>query len=258
MKHFSIATSFLAFASSFGNKGTWAQQQHDEREDLAIPVDERRLRGEPVVICHKGNTMQVDKNAVPGHLKHGDTEGPCAGSDPSTSIQSVLSNFEATAQGAGLPTLDMSGAATISGFGAVVVAATFQDLASTPWNDILGNQMPLGLSWMDIPGVLSPGYYTFRAQGPPADGTNTIQLGVFDAQDNRVDTMQAEIFLGDPREDGRSVVAGEIVPLSFDSRDNSSGSLPLIDPGTTAVVGFRITIWWLCDNGAWICVTIRF
>jgi hypothetical protein len=31
-----------------------------------------------VTLCHKGkNTLSVDANAVPAHLAHGDTLGPC-------------------------------------------------------------------------------------------------------------------------------------------------------------------------------------
>ena len=30
-----------------------------------------------VVICHKGKTITVDNSAVPAHLAHGDTVGPC-------------------------------------------------------------------------------------------------------------------------------------------------------------------------------------
>ena len=29
------------------------------------------------LVCHKGRTIVVDDDAVPGHLGHGDTLGPC-------------------------------------------------------------------------------------------------------------------------------------------------------------------------------------
>src|SRR5881275_2656732 len=32
--------------------------------------------GKKVTICHKGQTITVDENAVPAHLKHGDHTGP--------------------------------------------------------------------------------------------------------------------------------------------------------------------------------------
>ena len=35
--------------------------------------------GNKVTICHNGNTIQVDDNAVQAHLNHGDTEGACEG-----------------------------------------------------------------------------------------------------------------------------------------------------------------------------------
>ena len=33
--------------------------------------------GKKVTICHKGKTITVSKNAVPAHVRHGDTLGPC-------------------------------------------------------------------------------------------------------------------------------------------------------------------------------------
>jgi hypothetical protein len=36
---------------------------------------------EKVTICHKGTTISVAAPALPAHLNHGDTEGPCYG-DP--------------------------------------------------------------------------------------------------------------------------------------------------------------------------------
>lgn len=33
--------------------------------------------GHKVTICHKGHTISVDRHAVPAHLAHGDTVGPC-------------------------------------------------------------------------------------------------------------------------------------------------------------------------------------
>lgn len=32
---------------------------------------------EHVIICHKGHTISVSSSAVPAHLRHGDTLGPC-------------------------------------------------------------------------------------------------------------------------------------------------------------------------------------
>jgi hypothetical protein len=36
----------------------------------------------PVTVCHNGNTLTVDDNALKAHLAHGDTEGPCQESTP--------------------------------------------------------------------------------------------------------------------------------------------------------------------------------
>lgn len=33
--------------------------------------------GEKVTLCHNGQTIEVDAAAVPAHLEHGDTLGPC-------------------------------------------------------------------------------------------------------------------------------------------------------------------------------------
>ena len=41
-------------------------------------------KNDKVLICHKGHTLCVSRHAVPAHLKHGDTEGPCR-SNPITS-----------------------------------------------------------------------------------------------------------------------------------------------------------------------------
>jgi hypothetical protein len=30
-----------------------------------------------VTICHKGHTITIDRSALPAHLRHGDTIGPC-------------------------------------------------------------------------------------------------------------------------------------------------------------------------------------
>lgn len=38
-----------------------------------VPV----LANTKVDVCHNGQTINVDSHAVPAHLRHGDTEGPC-------------------------------------------------------------------------------------------------------------------------------------------------------------------------------------
>lgn len=36
----------------------------------------------PVTICHNGRTIVVDDDAIPGHLRHGDTLGECTDPEP--------------------------------------------------------------------------------------------------------------------------------------------------------------------------------
>ena len=33
--------------------------------------------GRKMLVCHKGHTISISVNAVPAHLRHGDTLGPC-------------------------------------------------------------------------------------------------------------------------------------------------------------------------------------
>jgi hypothetical protein len=48
-----------------------AQQSRNSGSPVEPPVK--------VTICHNGNTLSVSENAVPAHLAHGDTLGPCSG-----------------------------------------------------------------------------------------------------------------------------------------------------------------------------------
>lgn len=51
------------------------------RDDDRDKHDDRDRDDHKVTICHKGkNTITVDKSAVPAHLNHGDTMGPCSAS----------------------------------------------------------------------------------------------------------------------------------------------------------------------------------
>jgi len=36
-----------------------------------------RPYSDKVVVCHKGKTLEVDRNAMDAHLGHGDYRGPC-------------------------------------------------------------------------------------------------------------------------------------------------------------------------------------
>ena len=56
---------------------------HDEASFLSTTAQQARDSGTPVgppgktTLCHKGETITVSDSAVPAHLQHGDTLGPC-------------------------------------------------------------------------------------------------------------------------------------------------------------------------------------
>jgi hypothetical protein len=43
-----------------------------------------------VPICHRGHTIHVNPSAVPAHLRHGDTEGPCQVVEPTATSTTVV------------------------------------------------------------------------------------------------------------------------------------------------------------------------
>ncbi len=47
---------------------------------------------EKVLLCHEGNEIMVDESAVPAHLAHGDTLGPC----PDESLGEIPTGEETT------------------------------------------------------------------------------------------------------------------------------------------------------------------
>lgn len=48
-------------------------------------------KGDKVLVCHKGKTLCISRNAVDAHLRHGDQVGSCSGSD----LNSITENSEA-------------------------------------------------------------------------------------------------------------------------------------------------------------------
>ena len=40
-------------------------------------VSNNRVASDKVTVCHDGNTLEVNQNALQGHLEHGDTLGAC-------------------------------------------------------------------------------------------------------------------------------------------------------------------------------------
>jgi hypothetical protein len=54
---------------------------------LALPGRSARASSAKVQICHKGNTIWVDRHAVPAHLAHGDTLGRCGATTSTTTAK---------------------------------------------------------------------------------------------------------------------------------------------------------------------------
>ncbi|MEX2159546.1 MAG: hypothetical protein WEB04_09115 [Dehalococcoidia bacterium] len=49
----------------------------------ALAAHNGNSQDQNVAVCHKGHTIHVDEHAVPAHMRHGDTEGPCSTAEPS-------------------------------------------------------------------------------------------------------------------------------------------------------------------------------
>ena len=57
------------------------QPQKDQKKNQAKGHGSKPSQNqyrEKVLICHKGHTISVSESAVPAHLRHGDTVGPCS------------------------------------------------------------------------------------------------------------------------------------------------------------------------------------
>ena len=61
-------------------------------------------RDNNVPICHRGRTIYVNPSAVPAHLRHGDTEGPCQGPATATATTAASEATATTAAGESTPT----------------------------------------------------------------------------------------------------------------------------------------------------------
>ena len=67
-----------------------------------------------VTICHKGHTITISESALPAHLAHGDTVGPCGGVAGASAIRSQGGTLGASAKSGGtLPFTGISLAATV-------------------------------------------------------------------------------------------------------------------------------------------------
>jgi hypothetical protein len=77
-------TPTQSFATSNSNNGNGNNGNGDEDECEEDEADCDEYEDDKVTICHRTgsssnptNTIMVSRNAVPAHLRHGDTEGPC-------------------------------------------------------------------------------------------------------------------------------------------------------------------------------------
>ena len=67
-----------------------------------------------VTICHKGHTITISRSALPAHLRHGDTVGPCGGVLGAGATRTRGGALGATATSSGtLPFTGVSLAATV-------------------------------------------------------------------------------------------------------------------------------------------------
>lgn len=147
-------------------------------------------------ICHNGQTITVSSSAVATHLAHGDSLGPCG-----LDADDIVARLEEVALEQNM-TLDTTGAAVIhGGGGAFTVAATDIDLANTPPQEIVDRQMQFGLSFMEIPGVISPGFYGCRLPLGTTlrRGRNIVDVEMVDPEGNLVATLEDQLaIVGDP------------------------------------------------------------
>ena len=82
----------IVLLSAFGGLGYAAsgtEQAVSVVRHVVVPAKQHKLvqlqrsaaqsqyGGHLVTICHKGHTITVDEHALPAHLGHGDTLGPC-------------------------------------------------------------------------------------------------------------------------------------------------------------------------------------
>lgn len=73
---FVLAIPISTLATSGGNNNN--SHQSNNRNDNHRSNDRRDYRNDrSVTICHKGNTITVDKSSLPAHIGHGDSVGEC-------------------------------------------------------------------------------------------------------------------------------------------------------------------------------------
>jgi len=72
-----------------------------------------QYRPEKVTICHKGHTITISRSALPAHLRHGDTIGPCGGVAGASASRTQGGALGATGASGTLPFTGISLAATV-------------------------------------------------------------------------------------------------------------------------------------------------
>jgi hypothetical protein len=60
------------------NKGNDDKKDDGKKEDDKKEEDKGDQGGhDKVTVCHRGQTLEIARSALPAHLNHGDTIGPC-------------------------------------------------------------------------------------------------------------------------------------------------------------------------------------
>lgn len=251
-----LCCSCLTAVAAIACAGYWA---------LRAPANPSRAgtvvqKGGLIEVCHRppGNpnnrrTITIDPAALPAHLAHGDTLGPCDGF--SDEIQQILEGLGDRATQLGLD-LDLDQALVVAGQGATIVAAPSSTLEDTPPLVILSGEF-LGLAFMDVPGANFPaGFYRCRAiLEDPQLGAHPVDVELVDEDGQVAGVLPGVALVGSlvlPREPREATVAGFLAPEVFETVDPKNFQPPLPSIGQVVV----IEIWWLCDNGVWICMII--
>ena len=122
-----ITVLMLGSLASFGGLGYAATNTKDAFvavKKVVVPARPQTVSNtaaadqyqpQKVTICHKGHTITIARSALPAHLRHGDTIGPCAGN--------VLGAGAGHSQGAGAA-LGATGTSGTLPFTGISLAAT--------------------------------------------------------------------------------------------------------------------------------------
>ena len=78
-----VSLTLVSLTLAYAGQDKLAKDQESFQSPAAVAA---RSCGSPVgpprkvTLCHNGHNITVSENAVPAHLAHGDTLGPCTGS----------------------------------------------------------------------------------------------------------------------------------------------------------------------------------